>query len=81
MRTSKISHQVRHQNLSHNLQKVVLVDQHKDLGLTLKSARSRKHPVGKIADADYTDCQTPFSDKIANAEKLLRIDWKQLLQE
>ena len=47
------------------------VDKHKELGLTLKPARSRRYPAEKITDADYADDLTLLADKIAHAEKLL----------
>ena len=47
------------------------VDLHKELGLTLERARSRRYPAVKVTDADYADDLALFADKIADAEKLL----------
>ena len=43
----------------------------KELGLTLKHARSRRHPVETITDADYADDLALFADTIDEATKLL----------
>ena len=47
------------------------VDLHKNLGLTLSQAQSRRHLAVKITDADYADDLALFADKIGDVEKLL----------
>ncbi len=47
------------------------IDNHKDLGLTLQQARSRRYPAVTVTDADYADDIALFSDTIEEAEKLL----------
>ena len=46
-------------------------DAHKELGLTLEKAKSRRYPEQKITDADYADDLALFSDSIADATSLL----------
>lgn len=49
------------------------VDQHREYGLTLSPARSRRHPAKKITDADYADDLALLSDNNVNAQKLLHL--------
>ena len=49
------------------------VDQHREYGLTLSPARSRRHSAKKITDADYADDIALLSDNNVNAQKLLHL--------
>ena len=49
------------------------VDQSKNLGSTLKKQLSRRYPAEMLMDADFADDLAVLSDKIGNAEKILKI--------
>ena len=49
------------------------LDQNKTLGFTLRKQLSRRYPAEMLTDADFADDLALLSDKIGNAEKLLKI--------
>ena len=49
------------------------LDQNKILGFTLRKQLSRRYPAEMLTDADFADDLALLSDKIGNAEKLLKI--------
>ena len=49
------------------------LDQNKTLGFTLRKQLSRRYPAEMLTDADFADDLVLLSDKIGNAEKLLKI--------
>ena len=49
------------------------LDQNKTLGFTLRKQLSRRYPAEMLTDADFDNVLVILSDKIRNAEKLLKI--------
>ena len=49
------------------------LDQNKNLGFTLRKQLSRRYPAEMLTDADFDNVLVILSDKIRNAEKLLKI--------
>ena len=49
------------------------LDQNKTLGFTLRKQVSRRYPAEMLTDADFDNVLVILSDKIRNAEKLLKI--------
>ena len=49
------------------------LDQNKNLSFTLRKQLSRRYPAEMLTDADFADDLAPLSDKLRNAEKLLKI--------
>ena len=49
------------------------LDQNKNLSFTLRKQLSRRYPAEMLTDADFADDLALLSDKIGNADKLLKI--------